>query len=97
MSLPGRKHQQLRAALNVAFTAAAVRQYQPIFEKVAQTISEKLDYSEGLSVDMCPLLSVAAFDAIMVLGCPTEDLDADFVKINLEVIHLSSTHELGGL
>ncbi|KAF7344058.1 Cytochrome P450 [Mycena venus] len=86
-------HQQLRAALNVGFTAAAVRQYQPIFEKVAQTISEKLEYSEVASVDMCPLLSVAAFDAIseVVLGCPTGNLDADFVKINLEVMHLSST------
>ncbi|KAF7375603.1 Cytochrome P450 [Mycena sanguinolenta] len=89
----GLDHQQLRAALNVGFTAAAVRQYQPTFEKVAQTISDKLDQSEALSIDVCSLLSVAAFDAIseVVLGCPTENLDADFVKINLDVMHLSSS------
>ncbi|KAJ7244503.1 cytochrome P450 [Mycena rebaudengoi] len=88
MARKGQDHQQLRAALSVGFTAAAVRQYQPVFEKVAQTISEKLDNLNVLSPDMCPLLSTAAFDAIseVVLGCPTEDLGADFVKNNLEVV-----------
>jgi hypothetical protein len=32
----------LRAALNPGFTAAAVRSYQPVFEKVAQTVSRSL-------------------------------------------------------
>ncbi|KAJ7216799.1 cytochrome P450 [Mycena rebaudengoi] len=93
MARKGQDHQQLRAALSIGFTAAAVRQYQPVFEKVAQTISEKLDNLNVLSPDMCPLLSTAAFDAIseVVLGCPTEDLGADFVKNNLEVVSLTAS------
>ncbi|KAF7368286.1 Cytochrome P450 [Mycena venus] len=106
----GKEHRQLRAALNIGFTGAAVRQYQPIFEKVAHTISEKLDHSNVVSIDMCPLLSTAALDAItqgtrsnflithyssniglVVLGYPAEDLGADFVKSNLQVVRAAST------
>jgi cytochrome P450 len=32
-------HRRLKTALKVGFTAAAVRSYQPIFQKVAQTVS----------------------------------------------------------
>lgn len=31
-------HKRIRAALNVGFTAAAVRNYLPMFEKAAQTV-----------------------------------------------------------
>jgi cytochrome P450 len=31
-------HKRLRAALNVGFTAAAVRNYLAVFEKTAQTV-----------------------------------------------------------
>lgn len=99
------------------------RQYHPVFEKVAHTvsvtftqdpfvstsflqISEKLDHSNAVSIDMCPLLSTAALDAIsqgtqcnflisnnhsnvclVVLGYPLEDLGADFVTSNLQVVY----------
>ncbi|KAF8196306.1 cytochrome P450 [Mycena galopus ATCC 62051] len=89
----GKEHRELRAALNIGFTGAAVRRYQPVFEKVAHTISEKLDHSNVVSIDMCPLLSTAALNAItqVVLGYPTEDLGADFVKSNLQVVRVAST------
>ncbi|KAJ7190798.1 cytochrome P450, partial [Mycena pura] len=35
----GDDHRQLRSSLNPAFTAAAVRQYQPVFVKIAQNVS----------------------------------------------------------
>jgi cytochrome P450 len=38
-SSAGNEHRSLRTAWNAAFTAGAVRQYQPILEKVAQGVS----------------------------------------------------------
>jgi len=35
----GEDHRQLRASLNPAFTATAVRQYKPVFVKVAHSIT----------------------------------------------------------
>ncbi|KAJ7090666.1 cytochrome P450 [Mycena epipterygia] len=35
----GEAHRRLRAALNPGFSASAVRSYQPVFERVAQTVS----------------------------------------------------------
>ncbi|KAK7002333.1 cytochrome P450 [Favolaschia claudopus] len=92
MAREGTDHQRLRAGLNPGFTAAAVRSYQPIFEKVAQGITEKLEHeSESFSTDISALFSSAAFDAIseVALGCPTGNLDPKFVKTNLEVSHLT--------
>ncbi|KAJ7766025.1 cytochrome P450 [Mycena metata] len=57
------EHKPLRAALNVGFTAAAVRNYQSIFEKAAARITEKLDNSPS-TVDICPLLSFATLSTI---------------------------------
>jgi cytochrome P450 len=34
----GNEHRRLRSALNPAFTAAAVRNYQPVFKKVAEMV-----------------------------------------------------------
>ncbi|KAJ7025762.1 cytochrome P450 [Mycena alexandri] len=59
--LKGKEHRNLRTAWNAAFTAGAVRQYQPILEKVAQGISEKLDTSDSPAIDICPLLSSATW------------------------------------
>ncbi|KAK7028670.1 cytochrome P450 [Favolaschia claudopus] len=92
MAREGTDHQRLRAGLNPGFTAAAVRGYRPIFEKVAQGITEKLEHeSESFSTDICAVFNSAAFDAIseVVLGCPTANLDPKFVKTNLEVSHLT--------
>ncbi|KAJ7051638.1 cytochrome P450 [Mycena amicta] len=109
----GQDHHQLRAALNVGFTLRAVRNYQPILERVAQRICEKLEAmtssSESTVVDMVPLLNAATLSAISegassilakqsrrnhraaALGCPVEELSADLVRTNTEVLELSST------
>ncbi|KAJ7196434.1 cytochrome P450 [Mycena pura] len=93
----GDEHRKLRASLNPAFTAAAVRQYQPGFLKVAQTITEQLNQSDALSIDMCPILSAATLKAIceVVFGCPTEDMGADFVNHNTQILHISSSQSTG--
>ncbi|KAJ7192284.1 cytochrome P450 [Mycena pura] len=88
----GDDHKQLRAFLNPAFAAAAVRRYQPVFARVAQRITEQLESREAHLVDMCPLLNDAALSAISqaVFGCPVEDLGADFVEGNSQVVELTS-------
>ncbi|KAJ7187437.1 cytochrome P450 [Mycena pura] len=98
-SMIGRKgddHKQLRAWMNPAFSAAAVRQYQPVFARVAQTITERLDDCETLSIDMCPLISDATLRSIsqVVFGCAVEDLSADLVESNSQIVHLSSTQSV---
>ncbi|KAJ7473355.1 cytochrome P450 [Mycena latifolia] len=61
----GDTHKRLRAAMNPSFTAAAVRNYQPLIESVAQTITEELEEtSDPESMDICPLLNAAALDAV---------------------------------
>jgi len=60
----GDDHKQLRAFLSPAFTAAAVRRYQPVFAKVAQRMTEQLESYEARPVDMCPLLSDATLSSI---------------------------------
>ncbi|KAK7016365.1 cytochrome P450 [Favolaschia claudopus] len=94
----GKDHQRLRAGLKPGFTAAAVQSYQPIFERVARGISEKLESLEdpespSITMDISLLLSSAAFDAIseVVLGCSTSHLDPEFVKTNLDFTYLTST------
>ncbi|KAK6974521.1 cytochrome P450 [Favolaschia claudopus] len=97
LSQVGQSHARLRAGLTPGFTAAATRRYQPIFEKVALTISEKLNAYEGKSTNMCSLLSVAAFDAIAeaVFGNSTESLDPEFVDVNLKVAHMATGRSKG--
>ncbi|KAJ7209250.1 hypothetical protein GGX14DRAFT_632497 [Mycena pura] len=55
ISCTGEDHRQLRASLNLAFTAAAVRQYKPVFVKVAHSITDQLENYDVFSIDMCPL------------------------------------------
>ncbi|KAJ7058304.1 cytochrome P450 [Mycena amicta] len=94
-------HRQLRAAMNVGFTAAVVRNYQPIFERVAQRISEKLEValvnSPSIIVDMVPLLSEATLSSISeaALGSPVEQLSEDLVRTNKEVVEMTSTSAPG--
>ncbi|KAJ7841474.1 cytochrome P450 [Mycena olivaceomarginata] len=105
--LKGKEHRNLRTAWNAAFTAGAVRQYQPILEKVAQGISEKLDASDSSAIDICPLLSSATVSSTteVVFGCAVDDLGAEFVESNSNIMASSASQspaqilvdELGGL
>ncbi|KAJ7122200.1 cytochrome P450 [Mycena epipterygia] len=91
--LNGEKHRRLRAALNVGFTASAVRQYQSVFERVAQMITERLESSPAPSTDMCQLLNTAAISAVSeaVLGCSIEDLGKEFEESNTRILALSAS------
>ncbi|KAJ7224537.1 cytochrome P450, partial [Mycena pura] len=83
----GEEHRRLRTALNVAFTASAVRQYQELFENVARKISSKLEAaSESIVIDICQVIGSGTLAAIaeVVLGRPVEELDE-------ELVHLLST------
>ncbi|KAJ7051627.1 cytochrome P450 [Mycena amicta] len=87
----GQDHRQLRAALNVGFTPEAMRNYRPLFEGVAQRISEKLGATissseESTVVDMVPLLNAATLSAIS----EAEELSTDLVRTNGEVLALSA-------
>ncbi|KAJ6546674.1 cytochrome P450 [Mycena vulgaris] len=89
----GDSHKRLRAALNTGFTAGAVKNYQPIFEKVAQALTEQLEQSSASSINISPLLSTATLGAISeaVLGCSTQDLGEEFVANNCQIVVLASS------
>jgi len=82
MALKGDDHKRLRAALNVGFTAAAVRNYLPIFQKAAHTVVEQLENSSVELVDISPLLALATLGTITeaVLGHSTNDLKEELIS-----------------
>ncbi|KAJ7116111.1 cytochrome P450 [Mycena crocata] len=90
----GEEHRRLRAAMNVGFTAGAVRTYQEVFQRAAETLSEKLDTSPGAITDICPLLSSTTLAAISeaILGQSIDDLGQDFVENNIQIVALSATN-----
>ncbi|KAF7356001.1 Cytochrome P450 [Mycena venus] len=83
-------HKRIRAALTVGFTAAAVRDYIPVFQKAAQTLTAQLDEASGKSTNICPLLSLATLSTIseVVLGYSTKDLGEDFINHNFQASNL---------
>ncbi|KAJ7843936.1 cytochrome P450 [Mycena leptocephala] len=99
ITVRGEEHRRLRVALNVGFTASAVRKYRPAFEKIAQWISEQLDATVEKSgeVDMSPILSGGALRAItdVALGCPIDDLGPEFLPVNTRLLDIASTRSAG--
>ncbi|KAJ6557025.1 cytochrome P450 [Mycena vulgaris] len=89
----GDTHKRLRAALNTGFSAGAVKNYQPIFEKMAQTLTEQLEQSSASSINISPLLSTATLGAISeaLLGCSIQDLGEEFVANNCQIVVLASS------
>ncbi|KAJ7277659.1 cytochrome P450 [Mycena rebaudengoi] len=87
------EHRRLRAALNVGFTATAVRNCLPVFRKVAETISEELEKSSKASINACPILSNATLGAVSeaVLGYSLQDLGEDFVANNNKIVQLAAS------
>ncbi|KAF8214337.1 cytochrome P450 [Mycena galopus ATCC 62051] len=92
VSAKGENHKRLRAALNIGFTSSAVRNYQPIFERMAEKITQQLDKCSESLTDLYPILSHASLGAISeaVLGCSVQDLGEAFETNNQRVIILSS-------
>ncbi|KAJ7442364.1 cytochrome P450 [Mycena galericulata] len=84
----GVMRRRVRTALNVGFTASAVRNYQPLFEKAAQKVTEQLENASTSPVDICPLLSNATLGAVSeaVLGYSTKELGDDFLENNCQII-----------
>ncbi|KAJ7184879.1 cytochrome P450 [Mycena filopes] len=91
------EHRSLRAAMNVGFTAAAVRSYQAIFEKAAYRLSEELDNAGAEPVNICPLLGFATLSTIgeAVLGQSPEELGDEFMQNNLDIVALAATRSRG--
>ncbi|CAK5283301.1 unnamed protein product [Mycena citricolor] len=88
----GPEHRHLRGALNGAFTASVVQGYEPIFERVATGISERIDSSPTNTVDIADMLSDATLSAISLalLSRPVEELDPDFVQMNTNFLRLAA-------
>jgi len=82
--------------MNMGFTSAAVRNYQPIFDRVAQKMTEHLDEFSGSRTDLCPILSHATLSAISeaALGYSTQDLGEEFVANNARIMALSSSQSV---
>ncbi|KAJ7362513.1 cytochrome P450 [Mycena albidolilacea] len=87
------EHRRLRAGLNIGFTATAVRNYQPVFERVAETIAEELDNHPAASINISPLLTVATLGAITeaVFRYSLKDLGEEFVENNFQTVELTAT------
>ncbi|KAJ7159039.1 cytochrome P450 [Mycena crocata] len=90
----GEEHRRLRAAMNIGFTAGAVRNYQEVFQRVAETLTEQLDKSPGTITDICPLLSNTTLTAISeaILGQSIADLGSDFVENNIHIVALTASN-----
>ncbi|KAJ7847387.1 cytochrome P450 [Mycena leptocephala] len=73
----GDYRKKVRAALNVGFTAAAVRNYQPVFEEAAQALVQHLATLSTISE--------------AVLGCSTQDLGEEFISSNFQIMALASS------
>ncbi|KAF7351187.1 Cytochrome P450 [Mycena sanguinolenta] len=97
MALKGDMHKRFRNALNVGFTASAVRRCRPAFGEVAEEVSRQLEASNGSPVDICPMLGRATLTAISkaVLGCSAEDLGEDFVSAALNLVSTASNQSTG--
>ncbi|KAJ6465396.1 cytochrome P450 [Mycena sanguinolenta] len=97
MAQQGDAHKRLRAAMNPSFTGAAVRNFLPIFEKVAQEMTEKFEESSGSEIDVCPVFSEATLSTISeaALGYSFEDLDKDFVAYNEQLLALAANQSPG--
>ncbi|KAJ6487990.1 cytochrome P450 [Mycena sanguinolenta] len=97
MALKGDMHKRFRNALNVGFTASAVRRCRPAFGEVEEEVSRQLEASNGRPVDICPLLGRATLTAISkaVLGCSAEDLGEEFVSAALNLVSTASNQSTG--
>ncbi|KAJ7635197.1 cytochrome P450 [Roridomyces roridus] len=86
----GENHRRLRAALNPKFSAACVRQYQPVMQRAAQEITKELEESPALAMDILPLLSNATLGVVSeaLLGCSTRDLGDEFMRIMARAVEL---------
>ncbi|KAF7375698.1 hypothetical protein MSAN_00459200 [Mycena sanguinolenta] len=84
----GSDHRRIRSALNIGFTAAAVRSYHAVFKVVAEQICGQLENFPSTATDVCSLLSAATLEVTCqaILGHPTQDLGEKFTANNREIV-----------
>ncbi|KAJ6481548.1 cytochrome P450 [Mycena vitilis] len=97
MRAHGDAHKHFRAAMNPGFSASAVRNHQAVFERVAQTMIERLEAASGSTVDICPVLSDATLSTASeaVLGYEVKDLDKELVVHNEQLLALAAGQSTG--
>ncbi|KAJ6492060.1 cytochrome P450 [Mycena sanguinolenta] len=90
----GEEHRRMRTALNVAFTASAVKQHQELFENVARKMSSKLEATSESVVDVCQVIGAGALAAIaeVVLGRSVEELDEELVQLLSTAVSQETRH-----
>ncbi|KAJ7184940.1 cytochrome P450 [Mycena filopes] len=93
------EHRSLRAAMNVGFTAAAVRSYQAVFEKAVYRLTEQLESSDAGPINICPFLGFATLSTIgeAVLGQSPDELGVEFMQNNLDIVALAASRSRGQL
>ncbi|KAF7342337.1 Cytochrome P450 [Mycena venus] len=83
----------LMRTMHVGFTASVVQDYRPVFERVAQAMTEQFEKFSASPTDVCPTLSEATLNAISqaALGYSTQELGKEFVSNNAQVMALASS------
>ncbi|KAJ7826948.1 cytochrome P450 [Mycena leptocephala] len=91
MAAKGETHKRLRAAMQIGFTSSAVRECLPLFERIAQAVTERFGELAGLPADIIPVLSEATLNAISqaTLSSSTQDLGQDFVLNNTQIMQVA--------
>ncbi|KAF7366181.1 Cytochrome P450 [Mycena venus] len=89
----GQTHKRLRNEFNMAFTIAAVRNYHPIFQKVAQAITQGLEASATPLINVVPLLATATLSSIAeaALSYSMDDLEKEFIAANAQIMRVAPT------
>ncbi|KAJ7864563.1 cytochrome P450 [Mycena leptocephala] len=97
MAVNEEDHKRFRTALNVGFTAAAVRNYLPVLEKAAQTLTEQLDDASEGPLNVCPIVGLATLGAIgeVLIGYPVQELGVEFIKNSFQLVALSANQSSG--
>ncbi|KAJ6456993.1 cytochrome P450 [Mycena vitilis] len=99
MGIRGPIHKRLRTGFNVGFTAASMRDLQPIFEKHAHAITQQLEAADTTTIDILPFLGHAALAAIAeaALSYSMDDLGEEYVAANVKIMAASSSQSPGQL
>ncbi|KAK6980906.1 cytochrome P450 [Favolaschia claudopus] len=86
------EHKRMRAILNPGFSTGSVRNYISIFERAAQTLTEQLEERSGEVTNVAPLFGHATIGTTSeaILGHRVEELGAEFIVNNLEIISLAA-------
>ncbi|KAJ7059764.1 cytochrome P450 [Mycena amicta] len=91
----GEVHKRFRGAMNVGFSASAVRLYESVFERVAQELSERMEAGTQASslVDVILLLETATMSAIseVAFGISLSEMDKQLVQNYHDLALLGNT------